>query len=118
MSYKQSIFLAVFAALLLIGCVTVAANNLIEDAPGRSAVGYGSGGYGSGGYGNVGHAPSSDSYKKLVQDTQEFQNAYIIEFDRMIEKIEAIHEKAEHKKDKWRNTNPQGSYRYAYDPNA
>lgn len=117
MSYAQNIILGAIATLLAIGCITVAADDKIDDAAGRFTQGHGSSGYGTSGYGNGDYA---DSYKKLVQYTKDFHEAYAIELEKMIEKIAAIHEKVVHKKDRYAISKPQPSraYPFAYDPNG
>ncbi|KFB45812.1 hypothetical protein ZHAS_00013792 [Anopheles sinensis] len=94
MSCKQLTYLAAFAVLLMVllnvSCATAASDAsepTLEENEAKSYFGY--------------HPPEpKDSYKKLVEDVNEFVSLYSGEWTRLWEKIDALHKKLYYRKDK------------------
>ncbi|XP_052895661.1 uncharacterized protein LOC128302854 [Anopheles moucheti] len=94
MSCKHLVLLAACTVLLLIASAhseSVADHD--EESVGKSYFGY--------------QPKPQDSYKKLVEDVDEFTRLYLEEFTALGEKIETLHKKLYHRKDK-----DHGGYNY------
>ncbi|XP_053663642.1 uncharacterized protein LOC128712794 [Anopheles marshallii] len=98
MSCKHLVLLAACTVLLLIASVSSAAasESVTNNDPESVAKSY------------FGYQPKpNDSYKKLVEDVDEFTRLYLEEFTALGEKIETLHKKLYHRKDK-----DHGGYNY------
>uniref|UniRef100_A0A182SYJ0 Uncharacterized protein n=1 Tax=Anopheles maculatus TaxID=74869 RepID=A0A182SYJ0_9DIPT len=91
MSYKKIVFLAVCSVLLVVvsAAAAVPSESTVEidpEAASKSYFGY--------------HPKPKDSYKKLVEDVDEFARIHHGEFAALVEKIETLHKKLFYRKDK------------------
>ncbi|XP_050075908.1 uncharacterized protein LOC126563318 [Anopheles maculipalpis] len=91
MSYKKIVFLAVCSVLLVIASTAAA-------VPNESKVETDSGTAGKSYFGY--HPKPKDSYKKLVEDVDEFARLHDGEFAALLEKIQTLHKKLFYRKDK------------------
>ncbi|XP_035910576.1 uncharacterized protein LOC118511509 [Anopheles stephensi] len=89
MSCKNIVFLAVCSVLVVIAAATVPNESSVESNSGAASKSYF-------GY----HPQPKDSYKKLVEDVDEFARKCHEQFVALADKIDALHKKLYYRKDK------------------